>query len=240
MKAMIFAAGMGTRLQPLTANKPKALVEVGGTPMLEIVIRKLILQGFNELIINVHHFAEQVVDFLNKNNNFGVSITVSDETDLLLDTGGGLKKAAWFFDDGKPFLVHNVDVLSNIDLQFLLHYHVCQPEALATLAVKDRFTSRSLLISDEGYLTGWRNNKTGETKISRPNQSPIPIAFHGIQIISPAMLPLIDEQGVFSLTNVYLRLAQHYLINTYRNDNDIWMDLGSIENLKKAELYLKM
>jgi len=144
MKAMIFAAGKGTRLQPLTNDIPKALVKVNNITLLEIIINKLKHFGFNDIIINVHHFAEQIKDFLNKNNNFGIKITISDESSLLLETGGGLKKAAWFFDDNKPFLIHNVDILSDINLSELYDFHI-QSQSLATLAVMHRITSRYFL-----------------------------------------------------------------------------------------------
>jgi NDP-sugar pyrophosphorylase family protein len=235
MKAMILAAGMGTRLQPLTHTKPKALVEVKGIPLLEIVIKKLIQHGFEEIIINVHHFAEKIIDFLEQKHQFGISITVSDETKLLLDTGGGLLKARDFFNDKKPFLVHNVDILSDINLTELYNYHL-KYLPLATLAVKDRVTSRSLLINTQHELCGWRNNQTGTTIISKGSEKElITLAFSGIHVISPEIYPLINEQGAFSITDVYLRLANSHTILTWRHDNDFWLDLGRIDNLKLAE-----
>ncbi|MBN1462488.1 MAG: nucleotidyltransferase family protein, partial [Paludibacteraceae bacterium] len=163
MKAMLFAAGLGTRLKPLTDTMPKAMVPIAGKPLLEHVIKKLIAAGFNEIIINVHHFSEQIVSFLKANNNFGVRIELSDESDLLLETGGGIKKAAAFFDDGMPFLVHNVDILSDVDLCALYNSHV-QQNAMASLLVSKRATSRYLLFNAENNLQGWINEKTGETK----------------------------------------------------------------------------
>lgn len=238
MKAMIFAAGMGTRLMPLTLNKPKALVEVNGTPMLEVILKKLINSGYQDIIVNVHHFANQVVDFIESKNRFGINIQISDETNELLDTGGGLKNASWFFDDGNPFLVHNVDVLCNINLIELSAFHFQSDRPLTTLAVKDRTTSRSLLVNKDGHLRGWRNNKTGETKFCREDENFTPIAFHGIQMIEPVIFKYMTETGVFSMTDVYLRLAREHTINTYRKDNDLWMDMGTTENLAKAEAYL--
>ena len=239
MKAMILAAGLGTRLKPLTNSKPKALLEVKGTPMLEIIIRKLISNGFDDIIINVHHFADQITDFLRLKNYFDVSITISDETDLLLDTGGGLLKARGFFNDGKPFLVHNVDILSNINLKDLYGFHI-QNNPIATLAVKDRKTSRSLLINQNHELCGWKNNQTGQTIIAKDRVEDLTsIAFSAIHVMSPEIFPLISEKGVFSIMDTYLRLAKNHSILTWRHDPDFWMDLGRIENLKEAEKYLE-
>jgi len=238
MKAMILAAGMGTRLQPLTLTKPKALVEVKGVPMLEIVIKRLIKYGFTDVIINVHHFAEQVVDFLERNHNFGISITISDETGLLLDTGGGLLKAKHFFNDGKPFLVHNVDILTNFDLNELYQFHL-KRRSLATLAVKERPTSRSLLINKKQELCGWKNNETGSIIISKGNgQQLTPTAFSCVHVINPEIFYYITETGVFSITNTYLRLAETHQILTWSHNNDVWFDLGRVSNLKEAEQYM--
>jgi NDP-sugar pyrophosphorylase family protein len=239
MKAMVFAAGMGTRLQPLTLTKPKALVEVNGIPMLEIILKKIIRNGFNDIIINVYHKSEQILDFLATKNNFGASIAISDESDLLLDTGGGLLKASHFFNDEKPFLVHNIDILSNINLNELYRFH-CKNNALATVAIKDRKTSRSFLFNDKLELCGWKHNETGQTKIARENNANlIPIAFSGIHIISPAIFPLITEKGKFSLTDTYLRLAKDYLIQGYRHDQDFWFDMGKIETLEQAAPFVE-
>ncbi len=237
MKAMVLAAGMGTRLQPLTLTKPKALVEINGTPMLEIILKKVIRSGFNEIIVNVHHFADQITDFLERNNNFGASITISDETDFLLDTGGGLVKASWFFNDGKPFLVHNIDILSDINLQDLYNYH-CTKNALATLAIKDRKTSRSLLINNSGELSGWKNNQTGQTIIAKGRETDLlPMPFSAIHVMDPKIFTLITETGKFSIMDSYLRLAKDHVIQTYRHDQDFWFDIGRIENLKEAAPY---
>lgn len=238
MKAMILAAGIGTRLQPLTLTKPKALVEVKGITLLEIVIRKLIKYGFNDIIINVHHFADQIISFLEQKHQFGISITVSDETNLLLDTGGGLLKAREFFNDSDPFLVHNVDILSDINLTDLYEFH-SKHRPLATLAVKDRKTSRSLLINADGGVCGWKNNQTGATIISKGNEKElISIAFSGVHVVNPEIFQLINERGVFSIIDVYLRLAQNRTILTWRHDKDFWVDLGRVENLKEAERYV--
>ena len=163
MKALIFAAGLGTRLKPLTDTMPKALVPIDGKPLLEHVILKLKAAGFNQIIVNVHHFPDQIIDFLKSKNNFDLRIEVSDERDKLLDTGGGVKKAKWFFDDGKPFLVHNVDILSNIDLQSLYQQHL-ETSPLATLVVSEHDTFRYFLFDKEARLKGWINEKTGEVR----------------------------------------------------------------------------
>jgi NDP-sugar pyrophosphorylase family protein len=240
MKAMIFAAGMGTRLQPLTLTKPKALVEVKGIPMLEIVIRRLLRFGFSDIIINVHHFAGQITEFLEKNKNFGASITISDETDLLLDTGGGLLKARDFLDDGAPFLVHNVDIMTDLDLGKLFQFHVGHG-SLATLAVKERSTSRSLLVNDDMELAGWKNNQTGKTIIAKGREQDLkPIAFSGVHVLSPAIFPLMTERGVFSIIDTYLRLAQQQTLLTWSHNQNFWMDLGRVENLDEAGRYLDL
>jgi NDP-sugar pyrophosphorylase family protein len=235
MKAMIFAAGLGTRLQPLTIKKPKALIEIKGIPLLEIIITRLKKYGFNEIIINIHHFADQIENFLKSKHNFDISITLSDERELLLDTGGGLKKAASLFGDCKAFLVHNVDVLTDINLNELYNYHMLHGN-LVTLSVRDRKTSRAFLINDHKIICGWKNNTTGETKISRPEeQNLMPVAFDGIHVISPSFFSLITEEGVFSITDTYLRIARSHEISTWQNKNSFWMDLGKIENLSMAE-----
>lgn len=234
MKAMIFAAGLGTRLRPLTNDKPKALVKVHGIPLLEIIIRRLIGFGFEEIIVNVHHFAYLVEDFLNRKKHFGIHIEISDESALLLETGGGIKHASWFFDDGKPFLVHNVDILSNIDLKKFYDYH-CQNKAIATLASRVRKTSRYLLYDRENRLCGWKNVKNGEVRMSREIVHPIPLAFSGMHIIEPAIFPFIHQEGAFSIIDVYLHLAREHLIQAYPHTNDLWLDVGKPENIKKAE-----
>lgn len=234
MKAMIFAAGLGTRLKPLTDNCPKALVEVNGTPLLEIVIRKLKHYGFNDIIVNVHHFADKIETFLEANHNFGINITISDERDELLDTGGGLKKTAPFFNDNQPFLVYNVDILSNINLKALYDYHT-GTKALATLAVSNRNTSRYLLFDNDNTLSGWQNIKTNEAIIKRGQQKDLtPLAFSGIHIIDPKIFSLINQKGKFSITPLYLELAEKHAIKGYIHTNDFWLDAGKPESLERA------
>ena len=173
MKAMIFAAGTGSRLKRLTAHTPKALIPIGGKPMLEHVILKLKSSGFDQIVINIHHLGNQIVDFLEANNNFGVRIEISDESDYLLDTGGGIKKATSLLCGNEPFLIHNVDILSNVDLKKLYDTHV-QTNPLATLLVSQRNTSRYLLFNKENRLCGWRNHETGEVKSCLLYTSPSP------------------------------------------------------------------
>ena len=238
MKAMILAAGLGTRLRPLTDDRPKALVEVAGHTLLEITLRRLQQFGVREVIINVHHFADVVVDYLKKNNNFGMRIEISRE-EVLLDTGGALKKAAWFFqeDSGRgdePFLVHNVDVLSSIDLHLMLLSHRTN-QALATLAVQKRETSRYLVFDEQNQLCGRRSGRDQALEIVRPSRSTEALAFSGVHVISPHLLPLLSEQGVFSIIPSYLRLsAQNEKILAFRADEYYWRDLGKPENVAQA------
>jgi mannose-1-phosphate guanylyltransferase len=242
MKAMILAAGLGTRLRPLTDHRPKALVEVAGHTLLEIAITRLRESGVQEIIVNVHHFAGMVLEYLRAHNNFGMRIEVSQE-DVLLDTGGGLKKAAWFFpEDGPsaaPFILHNVDVISGIDLRRMLEFHK-QNGALATLAVQQRETSRYLLFDEQMQLCGRRFVKEKKTELARPSQQLQSLAFTGIHVISPRMLQMMSEEGAFSIIESYLRLAgQGERIIAYRADGDYWRDLGRAENVKRAGEELK-
>ena len=238
MKAMILAAGLGTRLRPLTDDRPKALVEVAGRTMLEITLARLREFGVSEVIVNVHHFADMVVDYLKTNDNFGMRIEVSRE-DVLLDTGGGLKKAAWFFlnDSGRgdePFLLHNVDVVSTIDLRRMMQFHQ-EHRALATLAVQDRETSRFLLFDERLQLCGRRAGRQGKTEIVRASQHMEALAFSGIHVISPQLLGMISEEGAFSIISTYLRLAsQGQGIIAFRADEYKWRDLGRPENVAQA------
>ena len=234
---MIFAAGLGTRLFPLTDNKPKALVEVSGKTMLQRAIEKVISAGYNDLVINIHHFGDQIIRFLELNDNFGLSITISDERDQLLDTGGGILKAAHWLDGDDPFLVYNVDVLSDIDLELFRQYHL-ERGGVATLAVRDRQTARYLAFDDRMQLSGWKNMKTGEEIISRFNSNFNYLAFSGIQLIEPKIFKLITETGSFSLIPLYLRLATDDPIFGYYDRSSLWMDLGKPDQIHEAEKYL--
>ncbi len=243
MKAMILAAGLGTRLRPLTDNCPKALVEVDGRPLLEITLSRLRAFGIRDVIINVHHFAEMILDYLKTNDNFGMHIEISRE-DLLLDTGGGLKKASWFFleDSGRveePFILHNVDVTSTIDLRRMVEFHT-QNQALATLMVQNRETSRYLLFDNQLQLCGWRNGRDQKTEFVRSSQQVQALAFSGIHVISPGLLAKMSEDGVFSIISSYLHLAaQGERILAFRADEYYWRDLGSPDSVLQAVRNLK-
>jgi mannose-1-phosphate guanylyltransferase len=238
MKAMILAAGLGTRLRPLTDDRPKALVEVAGSTLLEITLRRLQQSGVREVIVNVHHFADIVVDYLKKNANFGMRIEISRE-EVLLDTGGGLKKAAWFFlEDSsvsdEPFILHNVDVLSTIDFDRMVISHR-QNQALATLAVQERKTSRYLLFDGRNQLCGWRAGRDQGDEIIRSSPETQALAFSGVHVISPLLLTRLTEDGAFSIITPYLRLAgEGEKILGFRADEYYWRDLGKRENLEQA------
>ncbi len=237
MKAMILAAGLGTRLRPLTNDRPKALVEVAGRTLLEIAIARLREFGVSEVIVNVHHFAEMVTDYLRHKNNFGMRIEISEEASLL-DTGGGLKKAAWFFREegpgAAPFILHNVDVISTIDLRRMLDFHAGN-QALATLAVEQRQTSRYLLFDQQMRLCGRRLVKERTTELVRPSPRFEERAFSGIHVISPRLLELMSEEGAFSIVQSYLRLAgEGESIVAYRADGAYWRDVGTTESLARA------
>ena len=231
---MIFAAGIGTRLRPLTDRIPKALVPVGGTPLLEILIRKLAGAGFSQLVVNVHHHARQIVRFLEEHENFGLTIRISDESDLLLDTGGGLKKAASMLQGQGPFLIHNVDILSAIRPERLMDAHLRKPHALATLAINMRPATRQLLVNGENMLCGWKNTATGEKIISRDENDLKPVSFCGIHVVNPELTGMITEEGVFSIIEVYLRLARTEPIYVWPCNDEPWIDVGTPENLRKA------
>ena len=234
MKAMIFAAGTGSRLKPLTDHTPKALIPIGGKPMLEYVILKLKSSGFDQIVINIHHLGNQIVDFLEANNNFGVRIEISDESDYLLDAGGGIKKATSLLCGNEPFLIHNVDILSNVDLKKLYDTHV-QTNPLATLLVSQRNTSRYLLFNKENRLCGWRNHETGEVKSYYPYFDPDQhneYAFSGIHVLSPKILELMEEwTGKFSIINFYLAICAKTDIRAYMADNLKLLDIGKPGNL---------
>lgn len=242
MKAMIFAAGMGTRLKPLTDHTPKALLPIGGKPMLEHVILKLKAAGFDQLIVNIHHFGDQIISFLEQNNNFGIEINISDERDYLLDTGGGIKKAQSFLQGDEPFLIHNVDIMSNVDLRKLYDHH-CRLNPLATLLVSERETSRYLLFNKENRLCGWRNKETGEIKSYYPNFSPemyTEYAFGGIHVISPKIFDWLEEwTGKFPVINFYLSIAGKTDIHAYPAKNLQLIDVGKQDTLKLVEEKMK-
>jgi NDP-sugar pyrophosphorylase family protein len=236
MKAMILAAGLGTRLRPLTDDRPKALVAVARRTLLEITLERLRLFGVREVIVSAHHFAEMIQDYLDANGNFGMRIEVSRE-DILLDTGGGLKNAAWFFLGGgaqEPFILHNVDVISNIDMEKMIRFHQ-ERGALATLAVQDRETSRYLLFDEDGLLCGRRAGRDGPAQMVRVATGVTALAFSGIHVISPCLFGEMEEEGGFSIIDAYLQLAARgEKIVGFRADEFYWRDLGRPENVLQA------
>ena len=238
MRAMILAAGLGTRLRPLTDDRPKALVQVAGRTLLEIALARLRRIGINDVIVNAHHFADKIVDYLQSNQNFGMNIAVSREY-TLLDTGGGLKKAAYFFLENNshpadPIVVHNVDVISNIDIKRMLQFHL-EHSALATLAVQDRITSRYLLFDDSGQLRGRQSNDDAQARVGPGPSQMRPLAFCGIHILSPTLLTQMGEEGAFSIITTYLRLATvGAKIIGFPADKYYWRDVGRPDNIAQA------
>ncbi|MEJ8762923.1 nucleotidyltransferase family protein [Phocaeicola sp. HCN-40430] len=242
MKAMIFAAGLGSRLKPLTDHMPKALVPVAGKPMLEHVILKLKASGCTEIVINIHHFGEQIIDFLQANQNFGLTIHLSDERDCLLDTGGGILKASSFFTGEEPFLVHNVDILSDTDLKALYEYHLHSGNQ-ATLLASRRQTTRYLLFDQDKNLCGWVNKSTGQTKPEGFTVNPDKhreYAFSGIHVFSPSLFPYMKQgwQGKFSIMDFYLQACQDARIGGYLSEHLHLIDIGKPETLVQAESFL--
>lgn len=239
---MIFAAGLGTRLKPLTDTMPKALVPVAGQPLLWHVVQKLKAAGFERIVVNVHHFAQQIIDYLQANNNFGLDIRISDETDGLLETGGGIKKALPLFDASSPVLIHNVDILSNVDLQAL--YAFAEQSATdALLLVSRRKTKRYLLFDDEYLLDGWTNIETGEVRSPYPSLDPTELkqlAFSGIHVLSPRVFPLFDEMpSRFGIIDFYLKYCHQCAFLGYEKKDLRLMDVGKLDTLSEAEAFLQ-
>jgi len=232
MKAMILAAGLGTRLKPVTDYIPKALVEVKGITLLELTLNRLSHFGVNDVIINVHHHHVQITDFLSGNKNFGMNITISDESGELLDTGGGTRKAAWFLKNSNPFIVHNVDVMSDLNFEKMVRFHL-EHRAMATLAVRARVTERYLLFDRHMQMCGWKNIHSREEHISRAAEEIYPFAFSGIQVLDPAIFDHMQEKGPFSMTRKYIELAALHNIRGYRHDDGFWVDVGRLETLER-------
>lgn len=230
---MLFAAGLGTRLKPFTDNHPKALAMVNGKTLLEHNIRYLQRHGIYDVVINVHHFADQVEQALKDNNNFGSTVFISDERDMLLDTGGGLKKASAHFEWATPVVVMNVDVLTNLNLHNLIEAHQSN-DVIATLAVMKRNSSRQLLFDEHMLLCGWANNQTGVQRIARESIWLQPFAFSGIQVISPAIINA-PFNGKFSIIDVYLHYAKEHLIKGFDHSGNIFIDVGKPESIIEAE-----
>jgi len=240
LQAMIFAAGLGTRLKPITDTMPKALVEVGGEPLLKHVIDKLAAAGAARIVVNVHHYAAMIADYLRKNGNFGLDIQVSDESEKLLDTGGGIKKAARLFLPDAPVLIHNVDILSNVDLRWL-YSRIADNDAL--LLVSNRKTSRYLLFDDEMRLVGWTNTDTGEVRSPYSELNPAVCrryAFAGIHVLSQRMLPQMDAfPDKFGIIDFYLRTCAERVVRGYAKDDLRLMDVGKTDTLAMAEAFLR-
>lgn len=233
MKAMIFAAGLGTRLKPITNDKPKALVEINGISLLEITIKKLIRFGFTELIINVHHFADQIISFI-KQNSFEADIHISHEKNVLLNTGGGLKQAQWFFDDGNPFLLYNVDIITDLDLKSFYDSHL-KDDSIATLAVRDRKSSRKLLFDENELLCGWKDIKKDKLKITRKSREKTELAFSGIHVIDPKIFKYFSQQEEFSIIDFYLDVSKTEKIRAFRHNETSWQDVGKLNDLQNLK-----
>lgn len=244
MKGMIFAAGLGTRLRPLTDDKPKALVEVGGKPMLQRVIEKFKAAGVTDIVVNVHHFAEKIISFLDSNNNFGLSIHVSDERERLLDTGGAILKARRWLDGDEPFMVHNADIVTDFDISAMLREHVGTGAAV-TMLVDHRDTSRYLLFDSDRVMRGWMNTKTAERLPDGLDISDLtPLAFGGVHILSPSRvyskMENFSTDEKFSIIPFYASLCQSDKLIGYTPDGHYdWIDVGRPDTLAKAESLFK-
>lgn len=237
MKALIFAAGKGTRLKPFTEHHPKALAKVNDIPLLERNITYLKNFGINDFVINIHHFGNQIVDFLNRNDNFGCKIEISDESKELLETGGGLIFARKFLDHGEDFLIMNADILTDMNITEFVEYHK-KIKDFATLAVSDRESSRKLLFNDEVILRGWLNVQTGEQRLAEFNKGFKALAFSGIHCINPLIFEKIKRKGKFSVMEEYLDLMQTEQIHGFVH-NSILIDVGKPESIAEAEKYFK-
>lgn len=242
MKAMVFAAGLGTRLKPLTLTMPKALVPLHGVPMLERVIKNIIACGITDVVVNIHHFGDQIIDFLARNNNFGINIAISDERDLLLDTGGGILRAQSLLDGDEPFLVHNADIFTDLDLHNIINHHLASG-ADATLLVKQRTTQRYLVFDGQNRMQGWTNIATGEVK---PESLTIDasthlLAFGGVHVISPkvfAHLKQFATEPKFSIMPFYISACRQLNIQGFNPSGYNWFDIGKMETLHQAEQFL--
>lgn len=235
MKAMILAAGLGTRLKPFTDNHPKALAIVNGKTLLQHAIEYLSSFGINEIMVNVHHFPEQIEEALNKYKGFGSDVTISDERGQLLETGGGLMKASWFFEkETDPFVLMNVDILTDLDLGKMIEQHQFK-KTVATLAVTSRETNRYFLFDDKDQLCGWRNIKTNEEKISRSTNEYHQKAFSGIHVLSPEIFSMIHQRGKFSLVDTYLDIAKTHVIKSFDHSDSKFIDVGKPGSIEAAE-----
>ncbi len=247
MRAMILAAGLGTRLKPFTDKHPKALAMVNGKTLLQRNVEYLQAFGIRDVIVNVHHFANQIIQAIEDNNGWGSNVIISDETDEVLETGGGLLRAAAYFEGEDKWLVMNADILTDLPLDKMIAADALFTEGgegdmIATLAVTNRTTSRNLIFNAAGTLCGWKNNTTGEEKWANPLRDPstaVPKAFSGIQIIHSSFFSALDMQGKFSLIDAYLQIAKHYPIYYFDHSNGILLDVGKPESLEKAATIFK-
>ena len=247
MRAMILAAGLGTRLKPFTDHHPKALAMVNGKSLLQRNVEYLMSYGITEIIVNVHHFADQIINTIQENKGWGANITISDETNAVLETGGGLLHAAHYFENEERFLVMNADILTNLNLHKMMaadeaNALIAEGDLVATLAVTNRSSSRNLIFNAAGTLCGWKNNTTGDEKWALPLRDPntaVPKAFSGVQILHAAFLQELQLRGKFSLIDAYLQLAQHYAIHFYDHSDGILLDVGKPESLGKAATLFK-
>lgn len=238
MNAIIFAAGLGTRLQPLTNSTPKALVLLNNKPLLWHAITYLEGFGINKIIVNIHHFGDQIIEYINQ-NKFNAEISISDERDCLLDTGGGLLKAKSLLLTNEPIIAINVDIITSANLGEIINFHLAQ-NALATLVVRKRETSRYFMFDEMMQLAGWKNFSTGdEIKATQNFNTSSPWAFSGIQILSPEIFNFITQTGKFSVTPMYLKLAENHKIVGYADTSNFWLDLGKHGQIEIAEKYLK-
>jgi NDP-sugar pyrophosphorylase family protein len=237
MKAFIFAAGLGTRLKPYTDNCPKALVPLNGQPLIWHTINNLKKFGIDEVVVNVHHFSQMLIDYLGS-IDWGITITISDESDYLLDTGGGLLMAKPFLEGTEPFIAINVDIISSVNLNNVIEFHN-EHNSLATLVVRKRPTGRQFFFDENFQLTGWKNFESGEEKISTENfNKSHPLAFSGIHVISPSIFNQITETGKFSIVDLYLRLAKENRITGFEDTSDFWLDLGKPGQIAIGEEFL--
>ena len=247
MKAMILAAGLGTRLKPFTDHHPKALAIVNGKSLLQRNIEYLQQYGIREVVVNVHHFADQIIDTVNQHNGWGSDITISDETDEVLETGGGLLRAANYFKDEQRWILMNADILTDLPLDKMitadeLFDAKAEGDLIATLAVTNRTSSRNFIFNTAGTLCGWKNNTTGEEKWSNPlkdKTTAVPKAFSGIHIVHQQFFDAVQLRGKFSMVDAYLQLAQHYAIHYYDHSDGILLDVGKPESLEKANSIFK-
>lgn len=232
---MILAAGFGTRLKPITAHTPKALIEINGTPLIELQIKKILSLGFSEIIINVHHLADKIIEFVNSKSWNGANIEISTE-EKILETGGGLKKASWFFAGDEPFLVHNVDIITNLNIQRMIDIHQ-EAESLSTIAVRRRNTKRYFLIDEEKNLCGWKSIDKNETLLKRKPVGEISeLSFMGVHMMSPKIFSFMPSEEKFSLVDLYLNLAEKELpVKAFEDNNSEWLDIGRKENLLIAK-----